>query len=148
MGRVQEGWTKRAGRLDAWLSASGGDGGRAVRTGAADGVVIEDLGVPGNPRYELSRNDLTGENVGMLNFCGRLLASETFTSLEARVSEPSVLHITTTNLDRVEISVDDRPHPITEELPELDVDLPNEWYGVEVRGFKGSTLRQRRLVRR
>jgi len=121
---------------------------RAVRTGAADGVVIEDLGIPGNLRYELSRNDLTGENVEMLNFCGRLLASETVTSLEVRVSDPPALHITTTNLDRVEASVDDRPRPITGEVPELDLDLPDDWYGVEVRGFKGSTLRQRRLVRR
>ena len=84
----------------------------------------------------------------MLNFCGRLLASETVTSLEVRVSDPLALHITTTNLDRVEASVDDRPHPITGELPELDLDLPDDWYGAEVRGFKGSTLRQRRLVRR
>jgi C-terminal processing protease CtpA/Prc len=43
---------------------------RAIRSGDADGVPIEDLGVPGIP-YALTRNDLLDNNRDLIAFCAR-----------------------------------------------------------------------------
>jgi C-terminal processing protease CtpA/Prc len=43
---------------------------RAVRSGAADGVPIEDLGIAGIP-YAMTRNDLEKDNVDLIAFCAR-----------------------------------------------------------------------------
>jgi hypothetical protein len=52
---------------------------RAIRSGAADGVPIEDLGVGGIP-YTMTRRDLLDGNRDLLEFCGNLLASQRPTS--------------------------------------------------------------------
>jgi C-terminal processing protease CtpA/Prc len=46
---------------------------RAVRSGPADGVPLEDLGVPGIP-YAMTRDDLEKDNVDLIAFCAHLLA--------------------------------------------------------------------------
>ena len=43
---------------------------RAIRSGDADDVPIEDLGVPGIP-YALTRNDLLDNNRDLIAFCAR-----------------------------------------------------------------------------
>ena len=121
---------------------------RALRTGSAEGVVIEDLGVPGHLRYDLTYDDLTGDNVDLLDFCGRLLASESVTGLEVEVTDLTSLHIVPRNLDRIDIIVDERPSSSEAADQPVDVELPAEWFAVEVAGFTGATLRQRRLLRR
>jgi hypothetical protein len=45
---------------------------RAVRSGPADGVPIEDLGVGGIP-YDMTRRDLLEDNRDLLEFCATLL---------------------------------------------------------------------------
>ena len=45
---------------------------RAVRSGAADGVPIEDLGIPGIP-YAMTRNDLENDNADLIAFCANRL---------------------------------------------------------------------------
>jgi Peptidase family S41 len=45
---------------------------RAIRSGAGDGIPIEDLGIPGIP-YEMSKNDLMRNNKDLLGICTRLL---------------------------------------------------------------------------
>jgi C-terminal processing protease CtpA/Prc len=45
---------------------------RAVRSGAADGVPIEDLGIPGIP-YAMTRNDLQNDNADLIAFCAARL---------------------------------------------------------------------------
>jgi hypothetical protein len=48
---------------------------RAIRSGAADGVPIEDLGVGGIP-YAMTRRDLLDGNRDLLEFCANILASQ------------------------------------------------------------------------
>jgi C-terminal processing protease CtpA/Prc len=45
---------------------------RAVRSGASDGLPIEDLGVPGVP-YAMTRDDLLRDNRDLIAFCARQL---------------------------------------------------------------------------
>jgi len=45
---------------------------RAVRSGPADGVPIEDLGIAGIP-YAMTRNDLENDNADLIAFCARQL---------------------------------------------------------------------------
>ena len=46
---------------------------RAIRSGEADGVPIEDLGVPGIP-YAMTQEDLLHENRDLIEFCAQRLA--------------------------------------------------------------------------
>jgi hypothetical protein len=121
---------------------------RAVRTGSADGVVIEDLGIPGHLRYDLTHEDLTNHNADLMAFCGRLLASEPVTGLEVQQRRPQELRVTPMGLDRVDVYVDD--HPLTSLKVEgpIDVELPSGWFAIDVAGYVGGTLRQRRLLTR
>ena len=124
---------------------------RAVRIGDVAGTGIEDLGVPGQIRYSMTRRDLTDDNADLLAFCGRLLASEPFTDLATRV-EDGVLKIKTVHLDRVDIYVD--AHPRASLLTgsasgpgEAAYVFDGPWYVAEVIGFQGDLRRQQRLLR-
>ncbi len=48
---------------------------RAIRSGDADGLPIEDAGIPGIP-YAMTRRDLLDDNADLLDFCGGLLAQQ------------------------------------------------------------------------
>lgn len=47
---------------------------RAIRSGASDGIPIEDLGIAGIP-YDMTRNDLLHHNRDLFAFCADLLAT-------------------------------------------------------------------------
>ncbi|MBA3338692.1 MAG: hypothetical protein H0T54_02900 [Geodermatophilaceae bacterium] len=125
---------------------------RATRAGPADGSAIEDVGVRGDVEYAMTRRDLVGDpgNQDLLAFCGKLLATRRRSSLE--IQAPAVdtdrLVVRTTGLDRVDLFIDDRPHEsrqITGRRTTFDV-LPG-WQTIEVSGYIGGTLRQRRTFR-
>jgi hypothetical protein len=48
---------------------------RMTRSGESAGLAVEDIGVSGDERYDMSEADLTGGNADLAEFCGRLLAS-------------------------------------------------------------------------
>lgn len=124
---------------------------RATRAGPADGSAIEDVGVRGDRVYAMTRRDLVEDpgNQDLLAFCGKLLAARRRSSLEvqAPASDTDPLVVRTSGLDRVDLFVDDRPREsrqITGRRTTFDV-LPG-WQTIEVRGFLGGTLQQRRML--
>ena len=121
---------------------------RATRVGGSEGE-IEDVGVRGQFRRPLTRRDLAEGNRDLLDSCGRLLAAEPRTDLEAQAAAGAV-DIRTLNLDRIEVYLDGRPAG-----PPQDADRQGEsrlrvpiglCSAIEVRGFTGEIIRQRRLV--
>jgi C-terminal processing protease CtpA/Prc len=80
---------------------------RAVRSGGAAGVPIEDLGVAGIP-YEMTRRDVLDGNADLMAYCGKLLSEQPRTSLKVALSR-SELAVTTAGLDELELYVDGRP---------------------------------------
>ena len=123
---------------------------RAIRVGGVAGTGIEDLGVSGHLRHQLTKQDLTQGNRDLLGFCGRLLASEAFTDLIVRASGDS-LRIQATNLDRIDVYADGRPVGPPSEADRLgtstiDRTLAGRWSEIEVIGYAGSVRRQRRVL--
>ncbi len=47
---------------------------RMTRSGASAGLAVEDIGVSGDERYDMTQNDLTSGNTDLTDFCARLLA--------------------------------------------------------------------------
>jgi hypothetical protein len=47
---------------------------RMVRSGTGAGLAVEDVGVPGDDRYDLTERDLVDGNADLLEFCARMLA--------------------------------------------------------------------------
>jgi C-terminal processing protease CtpA/Prc len=48
---------------------------RMARSGLASGIAIEDVGVAGDERYDMTEDDLLHGNVDLIDFCTRLLAT-------------------------------------------------------------------------
>jgi hypothetical protein len=48
---------------------------RMTRSGQSAGLAIEDIGVSGDNRYDMTENDLTGGNADLAEFCTKLLTS-------------------------------------------------------------------------
>jgi hypothetical protein len=121
---------------------------RATRIGDADGTAIEDVGVWGDRRYAMTRDDLLADNRDMLEFCGRLLAAEPATGLEVTATSPR-LEVTTRGLNRLDVYVDDRPlASVAIANDQATVSVPAVWETLTVEGYHGEVLRQRRRIRR
>jgi Peptidase family S41 len=82
---------------------------RAVRSVAADGVPIEDLGVPGI-QYAMTSGDLLAGNGNqdLVNFCVQLFEGVDRTAMDVVVAADYVA-VTTSGLDELETYVDGRP---------------------------------------
>ena len=123
---------------------------RAVRTGSLAGTSIEDLGIPGHYKRVLTHNDLMHNNSDLLEFCGSLLASERFTDMETEV-EGDCLKVWTTGLDRADVFVEGRPlESKSIELGGTDQPIEffveSDWTSIEIEGFSGAIVRQRRRL--
>ena len=121
---------------------------RAVRTGAADGVLIEDAGVPGEP-YAMTQRDLFESNVDLVERCATVLAAQPRTRLDVTRAARK-LTIDTAGLDRLDVYFDGHPAGASVRLGrdgKRRVALPAGVHAVEVAGFAGGLLRQRRVVR-
>jgi C-terminal processing protease CtpA/Prc len=118
---------------------------RATRIGAAAGSPIEDVGVAGHRRYQMTRDDLGHGNVDLLEACGALLSAEPTTALEIAWSPPT-LSVTTSRIDRVDVYADGRPFTTLDVLDDgtITVDLPDPEL-IRVEGYRGQNLRQSRL---
>jgi hypothetical protein len=119
---------------------------RAVRSGEAAGVPIEDLGVGGLP-YSMSRRDVLDGNADLLAWCGQLLAATPRTSLHAVLGQSDVT-VTTTGLDELEMYVDGRPADAARAIADGVLTLPRPGAGriLEIVCRRAGQVTQRRRM--
>jgi hypothetical protein len=121
---------------------------RAVRSGDADGVLIEDAGIPGQP-YFMTADDIFHSNRDLIEHCGELLAAQPRSAMEVKRLK-NTLTITTDGLAQLDVYADGHPVGPTITLrpgQSKRVPLPANSETVEVLGFADNTLRQRRRLR-
>ena len=120
---------------------------RAVRSGGADGTLIEDAGVAGQP-YEMTRNDIFRKNRDLIELCGELLASQPRTRLNVR-RRGRTLTVRTAGLDQLDLYLNGhtggRPVALIGD-GERRMALPAGTRQVEVVGFADGVVRQRRRL--
>lgn len=124
---------------------------RATRSGTADGLAIEDIGVRGHRSYAMTKRDLVDGNADLLAFCGKLLAARPRTVLRVERAEAGnrELHVTTAGLDRLDVFVDERPrNSLALQDGQSTVEIPDGWQSVELAAYAQGQLRQRRRVER
>lgn len=120
---------------------------RAVRSGAADGTLIEDAGIAGQP-YAMTEHDIFRDNADLLEHCGELLANQPSTRLEV-TRRAKTLTIETAGLDALDIYGDG--HPACPEIAlqgdgTQRIPVPAASRVVEVVGIADDVVRQRRRV--
>jgi hypothetical protein len=85
---------------------------RSTRVGAQSGVPLEDLGVVPDERYFMTRDDLLKHNVELIAHAAKILAGRVVHRLEiatAGKAPLSQVHVKASNIDRVDLLVNDRP---------------------------------------
>jgi C-terminal processing protease CtpA/Prc len=120
---------------------------RAVRSGDADGVLIEDSGIAGQP-YAMTENDILGSNDDLIEHCAEILAAQPFTRMQV-TARRRTLAVTTAGLDQLDVYSDGHPVCATIVLKRNGTEgvrLPDGVREVEVVGFAGRVVRQRRRV--
>jgi hypothetical protein len=121
---------------------------RAVRTGDAEGTLIEDVGVPGQ-RYDMTRDDLFRGNHDLIERCYELLEAQPYTRLEVS-KRRGVLTANTIGLDQLDLYVAGHPAapPFAVGSPRATtrIPLPAGAREIEVVGFSGGVVRQRRRL--
>jgi hypothetical protein len=120
---------------------------RAVRSGAADGTLIEDAGVPGQP-YTMTREDIFGGNQPLIEHCAEILAAQPFTRLRVQVKKRA-LDVETVGLDQLDVYADGHPGSRPIRLRgdgSRRVGLPAGAREVEVVGFSSGVVYQRRRL--
>jgi hypothetical protein len=120
---------------------------RAVRSGDADGVLIEDNGIAGQP-YAMTLRDIFKGNKDLIEHCAVLLAAQPVTQLDVKRVRGKVT-ITTAGLDHIDVYADG--HPIAAGMPlarngTRALQLPAGVRVVEVVGFTDNVVRQRRRL--
>jgi hypothetical protein len=121
---------------------------RATRAGPSEGLTIEDVGVAGMP-YAMTRNDLLAGNGDLLLRCVALLRQQPLSAMSFAVDKPRrKVSFTTSGLDRIDAFVDGHPAGsfAVGEGGTRDVPFVAATKRVEVAGFKGNSLLQRRRV--
>ena len=110
---------------------------RAVRSGDADGVLIEDSGIAGQP-YAMTQRDVFDSNADLIEHCGQLLTGQPWTQLDI-ARRGSRLTITTAGLDHVDIYADG--HPAGPGVPARKVARKSGWiFRTELVGIRSGRL--------
>jgi hypothetical protein len=120
---------------------------RAVRNGSADGVLIEDSGIAGQP-YAMTEHDIFGSNEDLIAHCAELLEAQPWTRMNVK-RKAGALTIATAGLDQLDLYIDGHPSGGTIFLKQdgtKRVPLPAKAGEVEVVGFAGGVVRQRRRL--
>jgi hypothetical protein len=127
---------------------------RTTRVGERSGDPLEDLGVLPDQRHDMTLEDVMGSNEDLIAAVAELLAARPSYRLDAEPGEPDggvlPLTVTTANLTRIDLHVDDRPRETLdvadgEHAVQLPVDGPSP-HLIELRGFAdGELVASRRL---
>lgn len=120
---------------------------RAVRSGDADGVLIEDSGIAGQP-YAMTEHDIFRNNEDLIAHCAELLEAQPWTRLNV-TRKGNTLTIITAGLDQLDLYIDGHPGGGTISLKQdgtQRVPLPANAGEVEVVGFADGVVRQRRRL--
>jgi hypothetical protein len=120
---------------------------RAVRSGDADGTLIEDAGVPGQA-YEMTRNDVFAANRDLIEHCGEILAAQPRTRLDVkRIGR--TLEIRTEGHDQLDVYVDGHPAGapiVVSGNGRKRVRIPARARQIDIVGFANDVVRQRRRL--
>jgi hypothetical protein len=120
---------------------------RAVRTGDAEGVLIEDAGIAGQP-YAMTERDVLAANRDLIERCGQLLSAQPGTGMRV-TARGGRLTVRTSGLDRLDLFGDGQPARPTLRLARDGahrLPVPAGAHVVEVVGFGAGTVRQRRRL--
>ncbi len=82
---------------------------RVTRVGRNAGVPIEDLGVQPDAKHLISRRDVLERNVDLINAAAKLLHKRRKYRLQARKVNGRRCRVAYTNIDRLDMYLDDRP---------------------------------------
>lgn len=120
---------------------------RTLRVGERAGTPVEDLGVQPDIQYQVTKNDLLNSNADLIEFAGAKLAEQQPHVLQAVVSarrgDDMTVSITTKNVDRVDVYLDDRPmgaHDVEDGKTELTIEDNGLFGTVFFHGFNTSKL--------
>jgi hypothetical protein len=122
---------------------------RATRSGPAEGLPIEDVGIAGEP-YAMTRNDLLNGNADLIATCIARLKQLPASRLAAVVNTTGrSIQVATAGLDRVDMTLDGHPGSsnVVSSAAPLTLLYPAGTKVIELTGFKGNELRQRRRFR-
>jgi hypothetical protein len=123
---------------------------RATRIGKALGTPIEDVGVAGDRRYQMTYRDLTCANQDMLAYCIDILRRLPVSRLEVRLAPSDTrLSVRSEGLHRLEVRVDGRAAGSihVRSSGAQHVAVPAGTQVIDVFGYQRDVLRQRRRVR-
>lgn len=126
---------------------------RCTRTGAREGLPIEELGIRADHFHAITEADLLQDNVDLKAAAMALIRERPRRWLEAeckRTGDRRSVSVTATGLDRIDIYVGGRPLAsldIADGTP-ADAAVPGGWpaQSLEIRGFAGNELAARRLL--
>ena len=121
---------------------------RATRTGANEGIPIEDVGVQGMS-YEMTENDLLHDNQDLLARCIAELRRLPYSRLDPVLTTATrSIEVTTSGLDRVDPYFDDHtgPSQLVDANGRVTIAYPPGTRLVELVGFDKKEIRQRRRI--
>jgi hypothetical protein len=123
---------------------------RATRAGDQEGRPIEDVGVAGTLRYDMTRRDLMSGNADLTATAVEVLAAQRFSRMNVtRARDRRSLGVRTAGIDAVSVTVDGTGTSTTEvESGRATIALPEHWETVEVEGLGAGRVLQRRRVQR
>ena len=116
---------------------------RTIRVGANSGTVLEDLGVTPDELHRITRDDLLGSNVDLLEAAGKLLKELPIRKLDATIGEgpQATLTLETTGLDRVDIYSENRPLGTVDVSDGItNLSIGPEETSIELRGFANDEI--------
>ena len=121
---------------------------RAVRSGDADGNLIEDMGFAGQP-YDMTETDIIEGNRDLLENCASLLVAQPTTPLKARYRDDS-LTLQVLGLDVAAVHVDGLPGSLPVSFrgqQKTSIDLKvKPGQVIDVAGSAQGVVRQRRRL--
>ena len=127
---------------------------RTLRTGAAAGTPVEDLGVVPDVTYGMTRRDLFEQDVDLLSFAGNMLSGRPVYRLDvapdrAASADSRRFYVHTQGLQRLDVYLDGRPlesRDIADESNLVTVSGEPAEASLELHGFDGGRLAAARAV--
>ena len=117
---------------------------RCTRVGKRSGALVEDLGVVPDAIHRMTRKDVLGGYLDLIDRAGEILAAMPVQALAAEVKDTGGalrLEVTTRNIDRLDVLLNTRPFRSLDVVTDsTSIDLPALAAGrtnVELRGFRG-----------